>query len=55
MTPERIEELAAEALREADNIILLLTADHNTGPHYVKGFDLAQEYMQDRNRLEAGE
>jgi len=31
----------------ADYIILMLTADHNSGPHYEKGLDLAQEYFQD--------
>jgi len=34
-------------IHRADHIILLLTADHNTGKNYVKGFDMAQEYFQD--------
>lgn len=36
-----------ERCHRADHIILLLTADHNSGPNYVKGFDMAQEYFQD--------
>lgn len=35
-----------------DNMILLLTADHNSGPNYVRGFELAREYMADRNEAE---
>jgi predicted DCC family thiol-disulfide oxidoreductase YuxK len=34
-------------LERADKIILMLTADHNTGPNYVKGFDMARDYFQD--------
>ena len=29
----------------ADAIILRLTADHNTGPNYLRGFDMAHGYF----------
>jgi len=32
-------------LEEAERIIFWLTADHNSGPNYVKGFDMAREYF----------
>jgi len=44
---EREFEKYKARCRRADQIILMLTADHNTGQHYVKGFDMAQEYFQD--------
>lgn len=29
----------------AEQCMVMLTADHNTGPHYVKGFDMAGEHF----------
>jgi hypothetical protein len=43
--------LLRERVERADKIILLLTADHNTGANYVKGFEEAQEYFQDYPQL----
>lgn len=34
-----------ERLREAEQIILLCTADHNTGKNYVQGFERARDYF----------
>lgn len=49
---EALEARRAEVatiLDRVDNIILLLTADHNSGTTYVRGFELAREYMAERN------
>jgi hypothetical protein len=34
-----------ERLEQAETIIAWLTMDHNSGPNYVKGFDMAQEHF----------
>lgn len=43
-----VEALLAKIYR-ADRIILLLTADHNSGPRYSRGLEAAQKWIQDRN------
>ncbi len=51
VTPPAVTALLADLdqLRtrvfEADLVMLLLTADHNSTPNYVKGFQAASEYF----------
>ena len=40
-----LRELIAR-IAQADSIITLLTADHNTGPNYVRGLEMAQTYCE---------
>ena len=35
----------AERCDAAEQCVLMLTADHNTGPHYVRGFDMANRHF----------
>lgn len=43
------QEEAVSVLREriesAERCMLMLTADHNSGPHYVRGFDMAHQHF----------
>lgn len=41
------EKSIRERCEKAESIILLLTADHNTGPYYVKGFEAARQHFSD--------
>lgn len=43
---------AKKLLDKADNAMAYLTMHHNSNPDYVKGFDLAHEYMALRNQSE---
>lgn len=40
-------DLLAQRCEAAEKIIVQLTADHNSTPNYVKGFDMAQNHFHD--------
>lgn len=40
-------DLLAERCEKAEQTITMLTADHNSTPNYLRGFDMAQRHFQD--------
>jgi arginase family enzyme len=40
-------EALLQRIARAEAVIVMLTADHNTSPNYVRGFDMARDYFQD--------
>lgn len=40
-------DLLAPRCEAAEKIVVQLTADHNSTPNYVKGFDMAQDHFHD--------
>lgn len=40
-------DLLAERCEKAEQTITMLTADHNSTPNYLRGFEMAQHHFQD--------